>query len=70
VLAHPALPHNGPGHLAKPGSGSVWPVIVGMVIAIVVLLTLTVLARRRRSHDRPPNRAAALVEGLAVGRDA
>jgi hypothetical protein len=73
VPARPVVPLSGSGKLTAPGPGSVWPLIAGMVIAIVVVLTLTILSRRKRARDRRPNRVsrvAALAEGLAAGSDA
>lgn len=67
VLTYPGVPLSGAGKLAAPGSGSAWPVIAGMAIAIGVVLTLAVLSRRRHSYDRPRNRVAALSESLAAG---
>jgi len=65
----------GPVRLTGPpsGPGSVWPVIIGMVIAIAVVLTLTVLSRRRPPADAARDRArrlAGLLASLAAGRDA
>jgi Domain of unknown function (DUF4129) len=54
---------------------STWPLITGMVIAILIVLTLTVLSRHRRR--RPPRteqtrrrRLAALLDSLAAGSEA
>jgi hypothetical protein len=77
----PARPLTGaPGaglrHLTapNPGAGSIWPVIVGMAIAIAVVLALTVLSRRRRPATAPRDRARRarqdLLDSLAAGRDA
>jgi multisubunit Na+/H+ antiporter MnhB subunit len=69
----PGVPLGGPGRVAASGSGAVWPLIAGMVIAIAVVLTLTILSRRKRARDRSPHRGrriTALAEGLAAGRDA
>jgi Domain of unknown function (DUF4129) len=49
---------------------SAWPLITGMVIAILVVLTLAVLSRRRRSARTPHagrRRLAALMDSLAAG---
>jgi multisubunit Na+/H+ antiporter MnhB subunit len=73
VPARPVVPLSGSGKLTAPGPGSIWPLIAGMVIAIAVVLTLTILSRRRRARDRRPNRVsrvAALAEGLAAGSEA
>jgi multisubunit Na+/H+ antiporter MnhB subunit len=52
-----------------PAQSSPWPLIAGMVIAIVVVLVLTLLTRRRRLPGRPNrvDRVAALAQGLAAG---
>jgi hypothetical protein len=67
------------GHLVNPVSGSrppgaaaspvAWPLIVGMVIAIAVVLTLTLVVRRWRLPGPPRHldRPAALAESLAAG---
>jgi hypothetical protein len=73
---HPFVPL---GHLVNPVSGSrppgaaaspvAWPLIVGMVIAIAVVLTLTLVVRRWRLPGPPRHldRPAALAESLAAG---
>jgi hypothetical protein len=61
------------GGLTRPAvspPSSAWPLITGMVIAILVVLTLAVLSRRRRSARTPHagrRRLAALMESLAAG---
>jgi hypothetical protein len=70
---HPGVPLGGPGRVAASGAGAVWPLIAGMVIAIAVVLTLTILSRHKRARDGSPNRGrriTALAEGLAAGSDA
>jgi hypothetical protein len=66
-------PSAGPGKLTAPPSSSIWPLITGMVIAILVVLTLAVLSRRRRpartGADRR-SRLATLLDSLAAGSDA
>jgi hypothetical protein len=55
---------------AAPSASSAWPLITGMVIAILVVLTLVVQSRRRRSVRTPPagrRRLAALLDSLAAG---
>ena len=62
----------GAPRLPAPSSGSAWPLIAGMVIAIAVVVTVTVLSRRRRPAG-PPNQdrhLAALSQSLAAGRAA
>jgi hypothetical protein len=68
----------GPGgrlHAPPPTSGSIWPLIAGMVMAIAVVLALTLLTRRRRRaevtpRDRAGRSRAALLDSLAAGSDA
>jgi Domain of unknown function (DUF4129) len=59
---------------AVPPSSSAWPLITGMVIAILVVLILAVLSRRRRPAPRTPHagrrRLAALLDSLAAGSEA
>ena len=58
---------------AVPPSSSAWPLITGMVIAILVVLILAVLSRRRRSARTPHagrRRLAALMDSLAAGSEA
>jgi Domain of unknown function (DUF4129) len=58
---------------AVPTPSSAWPLITGMVIAILVVLTLTVLSRRRRSARTPRAgrpRLAALMDSLAAASEA
>jgi hypothetical protein len=59
---------------AAPASSSAWPLITGMVIAILVVVTLAVLSRRRRHSARIPHagrrRLAALLDSLAAGSEA
>jgi hypothetical protein len=74
---HPFVPPL--GHLVNPVSGSrppaaaasssSWPLIVGMVIAIAVVLTFTLVVRRWRLPGPPRHldRPAALAESLAAG---
>jgi hypothetical protein len=60
------------GH-AVTSSGNVWPLIIGMVIAIAVVVALTLPARRKRSARAQPEdrtRLAALLASLAAGREA
>jgi Domain of unknown function (DUF4129) len=61
------------GHAATSSSSDVWPLIIGMVIAIAVVVALTVPARRKRSARAQPKdrtRLAALLDSLAAGSDA
>jgi Domain of unknown function (DUF4129) len=58
---------------AAPSHSSAWPLITGMVIAILVVLTLAVLSRRRRSARTPSagrRRLAALLDSLAAASEA
>jgi hypothetical protein len=65
------VPNANQGRLrSAPPPGPIWPVIVGMVLAIAVVLTLTLLARRNRpaptsSGDR--SRVSRLLDSLAAG---
>jgi Domain of unknown function (DUF4129) len=64
-------PHPGPGQLTAPPPSSTWPLITGMVVAIVVALTL--LSRHRRPAETSrtsKRRLAALLDSLAAGSDA
>ena len=61
------------GHAATSSGSNVWPLIIGMVIAIAVVVALTVPARRKRSARAQPKnstRLAALLDSLAAGSDA
>jgi hypothetical protein len=64
------------GGLTRPAvapPSSDWPLIIGMVIAILLVLTLAVLSRRRRAPRIPHaggRRLAALMESLAAGSEA
>ena len=61
------------GHAATSSASDVWPLIIGMVIAIAVVVALTVPARRKRSARAQPKdrtRLAALLDSLAAGSDA
>jgi hypothetical protein len=63
----------GLGHVTAPPPGSVWPLVTGMVIAILVVLTLAVLSRRRRvapSGHLSRRRLATLLDSLAAGSGA
>ena len=61
------------GHAATSSGSNVWPLIIGMVIAIAIVVALTVPARRKRSARAQPKnstRLAALLDSLAAGSDA
>jgi hypothetical protein len=61
------------GHAATSSGSNVWPLIIGMVIAIAVVVALTLPARRRRSARAQPQdrtRLGALLDSLAAGREA
>jgi Domain of unknown function (DUF4129) len=66
-------PSAGLGKPTAPPSSPIWPLIVGMAIAILVVLTLAVLSRRKRpagtSHTGKRH-LAALLDSLAAGSDA
>jgi Domain of unknown function (DUF4129) len=64
---------SGLGRLAAPRPSSIWPLITGMVIAILVVLALVVLSRHRRPAGTSHNgkrRLATLLDSLAAGSDA
>jgi hypothetical protein len=55
---------------SAPPNGPIWPVIVGMVLAIAVVVALTLLARRSRPSPAAPgnkSRVARLLDSLAAG---
>jgi hypothetical protein len=61
------------GRLAAPAPSSIWPLITGMVIAILVVLTLAFLSRHRRpagTSQTSKRRLATLLDSLAAGSDA
>jgi Domain of unknown function (DUF4129) len=61
------------GHGATSSAGDVWPLIIGMVIAIAIVVALTLPARRKRSaRARPEDRTrlAMLLDSLAAGSHA
>jgi hypothetical protein len=61
------------GHAATSSGSNVWPLIIGMVIAIAVVVALTLPARRKRSARAQPEdrtRLAALLASLAAGSEA
>ena len=67
------VPKAGLGQATAPPSSSVWPLITGMVIAIAVVVTLTLLARHRRpagTSHASKHRLATLLDSLAAGSDA
>jgi Domain of unknown function (DUF4129) len=60
-------------HGAAPAASSVWPLIIGMVIAIAIVVALTLLSRRGRPARAQPQhgtRLATLLDSLAAGSDA
>ena len=61
------------GHAAISSGSNAWPLIIGMVIAIAVVVALTLPARRKRSARAQPQdrtRLAALLASLAAGSEA
>jgi Domain of unknown function (DUF4129) len=69
----PGAPSAGPGKLTAQPASSIWPLITGMVIAILVVLILAALSRRRRPAGASPTskrRLATLLDSLAAGSDA
>jgi hypothetical protein len=69
-LAHPGSPVSGSQKLTAPAPGSAWPLIAGLVIAIAVVLTLALMARRKRLVAQPRNQVSRFAEALAAGRAA
>ena len=62
-----------PGHAATASAGQAWPLITGMAIAILVVVALAVLSRRRRpvrTSSARQRRAATLLASLTAGSDA
>jgi hypothetical protein len=67
------LPKVSLGHAATSSASDVWPLIIGMVIAIAIVVALTLPARRKRSARAQPKnstRLAALLDSLTAGSDA
>jgi Domain of unknown function (DUF4129) len=61
------------GHAATSSASDVWPLIIGMVIAIALVVAFTLLGRRKRpARARPKDRTrlATLLDSLAAGSDA
>jgi heme/copper-type cytochrome/quinol oxidase subunit 2 len=69
-----AGPGTATGHLKAAGSDAIWPVIVGMAVAIAIVLALTAWSRhqRRNARRRPRqrNRVTQLLDSLAAAQDA
>lgn len=60
------------GHTATSSASDVWPLIIGMVIAIAIVVAFTLLGRRSRSaraqpRNRNSTRLATLLDSLAAG---
>jgi hypothetical protein len=68
-LVHPRVPHGAPGGPLAHQASSSWPVIAGLLIAVVIAVTVAVRTRSRRPPGRPA-RVAGLIESLAAGRAA
>jgi Domain of unknown function (DUF4129) len=61
------------GHAATSSASDVWPLIIGMVIAIAIVVAFTLLGRRKRMVRAQPKdrtRLATLLDSLAAGSDA
>jgi hypothetical protein len=63
------------GHAATSSASEIWPLIIGMVIAIAIVVAFTLLGRRSRSaraqpRNRNSTRLATLLDSLAAGSDA
>jgi hypothetical protein len=61
------------GHAATSSASEIWPLIVGMVIAIAIVVALTLLGRPKRSARAEPRnrtRLATLLASLAAGSEA
>lgn len=68
-----AVPRPGLAQPAASASTETWPLITGMAIAILIVLTLTVLARRRRparTAHTGRRRLALLLDSLAAASEA
>jgi hypothetical protein len=66
----PAVPA---AHAATSSASEIWPLIIGMVIAIAVVVALTLLGRRKRPGRAQPRNwtpLATLLDSLAAGSDA
>lgn len=62
-----------PGHAVTASASQAWPLITGMAIAILVVVALAVLSRRRRparTASGRQRRAATLLASLTAGSDA
>jgi hypothetical protein len=62
-----------PGHPVTASASQAWPLITGMAIAILVVVALAVLSRRRRparTASARQRRADALLASLTAGSDA
>jgi hypothetical protein len=72
----PLVPRPGTGQLAgASGSSSAWPLLAGVLLAVVAVIVVAVLARRMRlrNHGLTPGRAARadpLSVGLIAGHEA
>jgi Domain of unknown function (DUF4129) len=58
------------GHAGTSSASDVWPLIIGMVIAIAIVVAFTLLGRHKRpARTEPKNRArlAALLASVAAG---
>lgn len=71
VAVRPGLSPSQAGHLANPAATDPWPILVGMLIAIVAVVALTLPFRVKRIPGPPRKRSAsALLDALAAGHDA
>ena len=68
-LAHPGSPVSGSQKLTAPAPGSAWPLIAGLVIAIAVVLTLALMARRKRLVAQPRNQVSRFAEAELLYRN-
>jgi hypothetical protein len=66
-------PKVSPAHAATSSASDVWPLIIGMVIAIAIVVAFTLLGRRKRTVRAEPKdrtRLATLLDSLTAGSDA
>ena len=72
VAVRPGLsPSQQAGHLVNPAASNPWPILVGMLVAIVAVVALALATRVKRIPGTPRKRSAsALLDALAAGHDA
>jgi Domain of unknown function (DUF4129) len=71
VAVRPGLSPSQAGHLVNPAASNPWPILVGMLVAIVAVVALALATRVKRIPGPPRRRpASALLDALAAGHDA